>query len=73
MPSFVMEKRYIRKDGAQIIGRVITNAIRNQTGQPILYIAELEDITKSKQLEDDFGEAKSGSAPSAPPPWTPSS
>jgi len=51
---FILEKRYIRKDGTQIIGRVITNAIRDQTGQPILYIAELEDITKSKRLEDDL-------------------
>ncbi len=49
-----MEKRYIKKDGTTIIGRVITNAIRDQTGQPILFIAELEDITKSKQLEDDL-------------------
>ena len=52
--SFVMVKKYIKKDGTTIIGRVITNAIRNQTGQPILFIAELEDITKSKQLENDL-------------------
>jgi PAS domain S-box-containing protein len=32
--SFVMEKRYIRKDATQIVGRVITNAIRDPTGQP---------------------------------------
>jgi PAS domain S-box-containing protein len=51
--SFVMEKRYIKKDGATIIGRVITNTIRDQMGQPILFIAELEDITNSKQLEGD--------------------
>ena len=54
IPSFVMEKRYIKKDGTTIVGKVITNAIRNQTGQPILFIVELEDITKSKQLEDDL-------------------
>lgn len=54
IPFFVMEKRYIKKDGTTIVGKVITNAIRNQTGQPILFIVELEDITKSKQLEDDL-------------------
>ena len=37
-----------------MVGRVIVNAIRDQTGQPILFIAELEDITKSKKLEDDL-------------------
>lgn len=52
--SFVVEKRYIKKDGTTMVGRVITNAIRERTGQPILFIAELEDITKSKQLEDDL-------------------
>src|SRR5665647_634747 len=52
--SFQMEKRYIKKDGTTLIGRVITNAIRDQAGQPTLFIAELEDITKSKQLEYDL-------------------
>ena len=52
--SFVVEKRYLKKDGTTMVGRVITNAIRERTGQPILFIAELEDITKSKQLEDDL-------------------
>ena len=49
-----MEKRYIKKDGNTLVGRVITNAIRDQTGQPTLFIAELEDITKSKKLENDL-------------------
>ncbi len=52
--SLVHEKRYFKKDGTTIVGRIIVNAIRNQTGQPILFIAELEDITKSKRLEDDL-------------------
>jgi PAS domain S-box-containing protein len=52
--SLVQEKRYFKKDGSIIVGRVIVNAIRNQLGQVILFISELEDITKSKQLEDDL-------------------
>ena len=52
--SFIQEKRYIKKDGTTIIGRVITNAIRDQKGQPTLFIAELEDVTKNRQLEDDL-------------------
>lgn len=52
--SFQMEKRYIKKDGTKLVGRVITNAIRDQAGQPTLFIAELEDITKSQQLECDL-------------------
>ena len=54
IPSFVDQKRYIRKDGTTIIGRVIINAIRNSNGKPVLFVVELEDITKHKQLEDDL-------------------
>ena len=54
IPFFVDEKRYFKKDGTIIVCKVIVNAIRDQTDQPILFIAELEDITKSKQLEDDL-------------------
>jgi len=52
--SLVHEKRYFKKDGTAIVGRIIVNAIRNQSGKPILFIVELEDITKSKRLEDDL-------------------
>lgn len=47
-----LEKRYIRKDGKVIIGRVMVNALRDHEGRPYLYIAELEDITESRQAEE---------------------
>jgi PAS domain S-box-containing protein len=52
--SFTEEKKYIRKDGAIIMGRVIVNAIRDSNGKPSLLIAKLEEITKRKKLEDDL-------------------
>lgn len=52
--SFAQEKRYIKKDGTVIIGKVIINAIWNPKGEPILFIAELEDITQQKQLENNL-------------------
>jgi|GEM_PF-670750 len=51
---FEQEKGYIRKDGTPIIGRVSVNAIRDQKGKPVLFVVELEDITKRKQLENDL-------------------
>jgi PAS domain S-box-containing protein len=51
---FTQEKSYIKKDGTVIIGRVTINALRNQSGKPILFLVELEDITQRKQLEDDL-------------------
>lgn len=52
--SFTDQKRYIKKDGSVIIGRVIVNAIRNSNGKPLLFVAELEDITKRIRLEEDL-------------------
>jgi PAS domain S-box-containing protein len=51
---FSKEKRYVRKDGAIIDGKVTVSAIRNNEGEPILYVAELEDITQSKQAEAEL-------------------
>ncbi len=52
--SFTEEKKYIRKDGAIITGRVFIKAIRDSNGRPSLFISELEEITKHKKLEEDL-------------------
>lgn len=56
--SFVQEKRYIKKDGTVIVGRVIINILRNGEGQPMFTIVELEDITQRKELEEDVRESE---------------
>jgi PAS domain S-box-containing protein len=48
------EKRYIKKNGAIIVGRVTVSAIADQCGQPILFVVQLEDITERKQLEHNL-------------------
>ncbi len=52
--SFTLVKRYIKKDGSVIVGRVLVSPIRNQQGKPLLFVSELEDITHRKQLENDL-------------------
>jgi PAS domain S-box-containing protein len=52
IPFFNIEKRYLKKDGAIITGQIIVNAIRDQEGNPRLFIAELEDITERKKIEN---------------------
>ena len=52
--SVVDQKRYVRKDGTTIIGRIILNVIKSPDGKPVLFVVELEDVTKRKQLEDDL-------------------
>ena len=51
---FSREKRYVRKDGRIIDGKVTVNAIRDNQGKTVLYIAELEDITQRKQAEAEL-------------------
>ena len=50
-PHFSQEKKYVRKDGSVIDGKIIVSAIRDNEGKPVLYVAELEDITQQKQAE----------------------
>ncbi len=50
--SFTLEKRYVKKDGTLIDGKIMVSAVRNQNGEPILFIAELEDITERKKAEE---------------------
>jgi PAS domain S-box-containing protein len=49
---FKQEKRYLKKDGSVIVGRVIVSLVRDREGKPGMYIAELEDITAQKQMEE---------------------
>jgi PAS domain S-box-containing protein len=46
------EKRYFRKDGTIIIGKIIITPIRNAKGKLKLFVVQLEDITGRKHLEE---------------------
>jgi len=49
--SFMIEKRYIKKDGTVIDGKIMVNGVPNENGKPNLFVAELEDTTERKALE----------------------
>ena len=36
--SFTLEKRYIKKDGTTIYGKIMVSAVRNQNGKPCLFV-----------------------------------
>jgi PAS domain S-box-containing protein len=48
---FNQEKRHIRKDGTIIDGKITVSAVRDKEQKPMLFIAELEDITQRKTAE----------------------
>jgi PAS domain S-box-containing protein len=52
--SYIIDKRYLRKDGAVIWGRLSVSLIRNQN-QSVRYVAVVcEDITERKQAEEEL-------------------
>jgi PAS domain S-box-containing protein len=56
IPTFSLEKRYIRKDGSIIYGKLNASALRDKDGKISLFIMELEDITERKKMEEKVRE-----------------
>ena len=53
-PVYQMEKRYLRRDGQVIWGRVNSSLVRDQHGIPLYYISQIEDITARVGAEEDL-------------------
>jgi PAS domain S-box-containing protein len=56
--SWSKEKRYIRKDGVTIWGRLFLSLVRDGHKQPQYFIAVLEDITEKISAERAFRDAE---------------
>ncbi|MEI6070819.1 MAG: CHASE domain-containing protein [Verrucomicrobiae bacterium] len=52
IPSYRLEKRYVRKDGALVWVNVNMTVIRDAAGKPIRTMATIEDISARKQTEE---------------------
>ena len=51
-PGFVIEKRYVRKDGGIVWVKNSVSLVRDGEGRPLRMIALVEDITQRKGAED---------------------
>jgi PAS domain S-box-containing protein len=51
---YLLEKRYVRKDGAQIWGRLNVSLLKTSDGEVPLVFAFVEEITKRKLAEQAF-------------------
>ena len=58
IPSYVLDKRYIRKDGVAIWGRLNSTMIWNADGTPNSLISIVQDITAEVQARQDLKEAE---------------
>jgi PAS domain S-box-containing protein len=54
IPSYRMEKRYIRKDGRIIWGQLAVTLIRNSEGDPISEVGLVVDVTEHKRAEEEL-------------------
>jgi len=57
LPSFSMEKRFIRKDGASVWTQVTASVQRDAAAQPAFCIAMVQDISERKRLEAELSQA----------------
>ncbi|MGD0382216.1 MAG: PAS domain S-box protein [Thermoguttaceae bacterium] len=57
--KFLLEKRYIHKNGGSIWGRLNISIIRDSGGEPLYGIGIIENITDRKQAEDRLRENES--------------
>jgi PAS domain S-box-containing protein len=55
---YSLEKRYVRKDGAGLWGRLNVSLLQNDTEGPPLVFAFLENITERRQAEDALRESE---------------
>lgn len=56
--SFLLEKRYLHKDGHFIWTRIIVSLIKDKDNNPLYQFVEIEDISTLKQYINDLEEAK---------------
>jgi PAS domain S-box-containing protein len=49
-----LEKRYIRRDGVVIHGRVRAGLVRDAHGKPLMLVGEVEDMTQRERAEQMF-------------------
>jgi PAS domain S-box-containing protein len=53
LPSCAMEKRYLRKDGGVVWVNLTASLLRSPSGDPLNFIALVQDITGQKRAEDE--------------------
>ena len=51
IPTYSMEKRYLRKDGGIVWINLTVSLVRKPSGEPNYFISVIEDITPRKQVE----------------------
>ena len=48
IPSYQMEKRYLRKQGQVVWALLSVSLVRDRAGQPLYFVSQIQDITEGK-------------------------
>jgi two-component system, cell cycle sensor histidine kinase and response regulator CckA len=49
IPTYQMEKRYLRKDGAVVWALLSVSLVRDEAGEPLYFVSQVQDITETSQ------------------------
>jgi PAS domain S-box-containing protein len=55
--TYQMEKRYFHKNGSIVWVLLSVSLVRNQSGEPLFFIGQIQDITRHKASERQLAEA----------------
>src|SRR4028119_1369356 len=50
---YMMEKRYVRKDGSPVWVNLTVSLVRQASGEPRYFISMVEDISERKRIEEE--------------------
>jgi diguanylate cyclase (GGDEF)-like protein/PAS domain S-box-containing protein len=56
--TYRMEKRYVRADGAECWVLLSVSLVRDDAGEPLYFVSQIEDITERRRAEDALLEAE---------------
>ncbi|MGO9794383.1 MAG: PAS domain S-box protein, partial [Solirubrobacteraceae bacterium] len=51
IPGYEIEKRYIRADNSILFGQLSVSLVRDQAGEPVHVVSQIQDITRRKEDE----------------------
>jgi PAS domain S-box-containing protein len=60
VPSYELEKRYIRKSGEEIWVSLAVGLLRDEDDEPLHYIVTAQDISLRKRMEEDLARSHPG-------------
>lgn len=56
--TFTLEKRYRRRDGTFVWGRLTASTVPGEDGRPMEFVGMVEDISARRSTEDELGRAR---------------